>query len=281
VVLLNTGREMRRHVLVLLAALACYAPLASLAQQADKLIDQALVGAHRSDASKARDKYRHPKETLLFFGLKPDMTVVEIAPGRGWYTEILGPVLKAHGQYYAVVSAVTEKTPDALKQNDADYRGMLSAAPALYGNVKLSVISPGSLSIAPPGSADLVLTFRNVHNWAKAGTAEAMFRAFYEALKPDGTLGVVEHRANPDTPFQQQVDTGYMAEAYVIETAAKAGFKLVNKSEINANPKDTKDHAAGVWTLPPTLRLGNQDRDKYLAIGESDRMTLKFVKDRP
>jgi predicted methyltransferase len=208
------------------------------------------------------------------------MTVVEIAPGRGWYTEILAPVLKARGQYYAVVSAVTEKTSDALKQNDADYRGMLAAAPALYGNVKLSVISPGSLKIAPPGSADLVLTFRNVHNWANAGTAEAMFRAFYEALKPDGTLGVVEHRAKPDTPFQQQVDTGYMAEAYVIETAEKAGFKLVNKSEINANPKDTRDHAAGVWTLPPTLRLGNQDRAKYLAIGESDRMTLKFVKHR-
>jgi len=260
------------------AMFMCYAPLASLAQKADRLIDEALVGAHRSDANKARDKYRHPKETLLFFGLKPDMTVVEIAPGRGWYTEILGPVLEARGQYYAAVSAVTENTPDALKQNDADYRGMLAAAPALYGNVKLSVISPGLLKIAPSGSADLVLTFRNVHNWAKAGTAEAMFRAFFEALKSQGTLGVVEHRANPDTPFEQQIKTGYMTEAYVIETAVKAGFRLVTRSDINANPKDTKNHAAGVWTLPPTLRLGNQDRDKYLAIGESDRKTLKFIK---
>jgi predicted methyltransferase len=261
-----------------LAMLVCYAPLASPAQQAGKLIDEALVSAHRSDANKARDKYRHPKETLLFFGLKPDMTVVEIAPGRGWYTEILAPVLKTRGQYYAAVSAVTENTPAALKQNDADYRGMLAAAPAVYANVKLSPISPGSLKIAPPGAADLVLTFRNVHNWAKAGTAETMFRAFYEALKSHGTLGVVEHRATPDTPFQQQIDTGYMTEAYVIETAVKAGFTLVAKSDINANPKDTKNHAAGVWTLPPTLRLGDQDRDKYLAIGESDRMTLKFVK---
>jgi predicted methyltransferase len=206
------------------------------------------------------------------------MAVVEISPGRGWYTEILAPVLHDRGQYYAAVSAVTEKTPEALKRSDADYRGMLAAAPDLYGRARLSVISPGSLQVAPPGSADLVLTFRNVHNWAKAGTADAMFKAFYDALKPGGTLGVVEHRAKPDAPFQQQIDTGYMAEAYVVETAQKAGFKLVNKSEINANPRDTKDYPGGVWTLPPTLRYGDQDRDKYLAIGESDRMTLKFVK---
>jgi predicted methyltransferase len=274
----NTRTKLIWRVLAWAAMLTCYAPLASLAQQADRLIDEALVGAHRSDANKARDKYRHPKETLLFFGLKPDMTVVEIAPGRGWYTEILGPVLEGRGQYYAAVSAVTEKTPDALKQNDADYRGMLAAAPALYGNVKLFAISPGSLKVAPPGAADLVLTFRNVHNWAKAGTAEAMFRAFFDALKSHGTLGVVEHRANPDTPFEQQINTGYMTEAYVIETALKAGFRLVTKSDINANPKDTKDYPAGVWTLPPTLRLGDQDRSKYVAIGESDRMTLKFIK---
>jgi predicted methyltransferase len=251
---------------------------AAWAQGAGSLIDQAMVGDHRAQANKARDKYRHPRETLLFFGLRPDMIVVEISPSRGWYTEILAPVLRDRGQYYAAVSAVTEKTPDALKKNDADYRGMLAAAPDLYGKVKLSVISPGSLQVAPPGSADLVLTFRNVHNWAKAGTSGAMFKAFYDALKSGGALGVVEHRAKPDASFQQQIDTGYMTEAYVVETAQKAGFKLVNKSEINANPRDTKDYPGGVWTLPPTLRDGDQDRDKYLAIGESDRMTLKFVK---
>lgn len=272
--------SMARTVRLALAAGAVSATLCSAAwaQGADSLIDQAMVGDHRADANKARDKYRHPKETLLFFGLRPDMAVVEISPGRGWYTEILAPVLRDRGQYYVAVSAVTEKTPDALKKSDADYRGMLAAAPDLYGKVKLSVISPGSLQVAPPGSADLVLTFRNVHNWAKAGTAEAMFKAFYDALKSGGTLGVIEHRAKPDTSFQQQIDTGYMAEAYVVETARKAGFKLVNKSEINANPRDTTDHPGGVWTLPPTLRYGDQDRDKYLAIGESDRMTLKFVK---
>jgi predicted methyltransferase len=271
---------MGKTIRVALAAGAASATLcgAVWAQDADTLIDQTLVGDHRAAANKARDKYRHPKETLLFFGLRPDMLVAEISPGRGWYTEILAPVLHDRGQYYAAVSAITEKTPEALRKNDADYRGMLAAAPDLYGNVKLSLISSASRQVAPPGSADLVLTFRNVHNWAKAGTAEAMFKAFHDALKSGGTLGVVEHRARPDASFQQQIDTGYMTEAYVVETAQKAGFRLVNKSEINANPKDTKDYPGGVWTLPPTLQHGDQDRDKYLAIGESDRMTLKFEK---
>ncbi len=251
------------------------------ADDAGRSIDEALVGSHRSDADKARDQYRHPKETLLFFGLKPYMTVVEISPGTGWYTQILAPVLRDAGQYYVAVSAITEKTPEALKKNDAAYRGMLAATPDLYGKVQLSVLSRGALQVAPPASAEMVLTFRNVHNWAKAGTAEAMFEAFYAALKFGGTLGVVEHRARPDASFQEQVDSGYMSETYVTGLARKAGFVLDNKSEINANPKDTKDYAGGVWTLPPTLRYGDQDRAKYLAIGESDRMTLKFVKPLP
>ncbi|HVY05369.1 MAG TPA: methyltransferase [Burkholderiales bacterium] len=254
------------------AAGSAAAPIAPVA------IDQAMVGTHRGDENKARDKYRHPKETLLFFGLKPDATVVEISPGRGWYTEILAPVLRDRGQYYAAVSAVTEKSSEGIRKVDADYRSMLATSPGLYGNVKLSVLAPGALVVAPPASADLVLTFRNVHNWAKAGTADAMFKAFHDALKPGGVLGVVEHRAKPDASFQQQIDTGYMSEAFVIDTAQKAGFKLAGKSEINANPKDTKDYPGGVWTLPPTLRHGEENRDKYLAIGESDRMTLKFVK---
>jgi predicted methyltransferase len=245
---------------------------------AGTLIDEVLVGSHRSDANKARDKYRHPKETLLFFGLAPDLTVVEISPSRGWYTEILAPVLRDGGQYYAAVSAVTDKTPDALRKNDADYRGMLAAAPDLYGKVKLSVLQPGAPQVAPTASADMVLTFRNVHNWAKAGNVDAMFRAFYDALKSGGVLGVVEHRARPETSFQQQIDSGYMTEAYVVETAQNAGFKLMNRSDINANPRDTKDYPGGVWTLPPTLRYGDENRERYLAIGESDRMTLKFVK---
>ena len=263
-----------------LAATALSMAVSSLvwAQGAEGLIDQAMVGNHRAEANKARDKYRHPKETLLFFGLRPEMAVVEISPSRGWYTEILAPVLRDRGQYYAAAAAITEKSPDAVRKNDADYRGMLAAAPALYDKVKLSPLTPGALQVAPAGNADMVLTFRNVHNWAKAGTVDAMFKAFHEALKSGGTLGVVEHRAKPDTSFEQQIETGYMTEAYVVETAQKAGFKLVNKSEINSNPRDTKDYPGGVWTLPPTLRYGEENRDKYLAIGESDRMTLKFTK---
>lgn len=269
------------RIMLLALAWALSGQGAAAAQDVDRMIDAAIVGSHRSAADKARDQYRHPKETLLFFGLKSNLTVVEIAPGLGWYTKILAPVLRDAGQYYVAVSAVTEKTPQALKQNDADYRAMLAAAPELYGKVQLSVLSPGALQIAPPASADMVLTFRNVHNWAKAGSAEAMFEAFYDALKFGGTLGVVEHRARPDASFQQQVDSGYMSEAYVIGVARKAGFVLDNKSEINANAKDTRDYPGGVWTLPPTLRYGDQDRARYLAIGESDRMTLKFVKPLP
>lgn len=269
----------RTCVRVLLPCLAAAAfSLPAGAQEAESLVDKAMTGGHRSDANKARDKYRHPKETLLFFGLEPGMTVVEISPGRGWYTEILAPVLRDGGRYYAAVAAITEKSPEGVKKNDADYRAMLAGTPDLYGKVQLSVLSPGALQVAPGGSADMVLTFRNVHNWAKAGTVDAMFKAFHAALKPGGTLGVVEHRAKPETPFQQQIDTGYMTEAFVVETAQKAGFKLVNKAEINANPKDTKDYPGGVWTLPPTLRNGDEGREKYLAIGESDRMTLKFEK---
>jgi len=261
----------------LLGLLACI-PCAATGSDIGLLIDEIMVGVHRSDVNRARDRYRHPKETLLFFGLRPDMTVVEIAPSRGWYTEILAPVLHSRGQYFAALSPITETTPAALKKNDADYRAMLATAPKMYGNVKLAILVPGALQVAPPGSADLVLTFRNVHNWAKAGTAEAMFKAFNDALKSGGVLGVVEHRARPETSFQQQIDSGYMTEAYVVETAQKAGFRLVNKSDINANPKDTKDYPGGVWTLPPTLRNGDENRELYLAIGESDRMTLKFVK---
>ncbi len=262
-------------LLPVLAAGAILAP--AQAQDAEALIDRAMTGNHRPDANKARDKYRHPKETLLFFGLKPEMTVVEITPGAGWYTEILAPVMRG-GAYYAAIFQVTEQSSDVQRANDRSFRAKLASDADLYGKVKLSVLVPNAIQVAPAGSADMVLTFRNVHNWAKAGNADAMFKAFYDALKPGGILGVKDHRAKPDTPFEKQIETGYMTEAWVIETAQKAGFTLDNKSEINANPKDTKDHPSGVWTLAPTLRLGDKDRGKYLAIGESDRMTLKFVK---
>ncbi|MGH8864516.1 MAG: class I SAM-dependent methyltransferase [Burkholderiales bacterium] len=263
-------------LLPVLAAGSMVAP--AQAQDAEALIDQVMTGSQRSDANKARDKYRHPKETLLFFGLKPNMTVVEITPGAGWYTEILAPVMRG-GVYYAAIFQMTEKSSETQRTNDRNFRAKLAGDADRYGKVQLSVLAPNAIQVAPAGSADMVLTFRNVHNWAKAGTADAMFKAFYDALKPGGILGVKDHRAKPDTPFETQIESGYMTEVWVIETAQKAGFKLESKSDINANPKDTADYPGGVWTLPPTLRdVPEAEKPKYLAIGESDRMTLKFVK---
>jgi predicted methyltransferase len=243
------------------------------------LLDGAMAGAHRSETYKARDQYRHPRATLLFFGLKPDMTVVEITPGGGWYTEILAPVLRSQGKYYAASYLITPDSFAFFRRMDANYRAKLASAPEVYDKVELVYFDPKAPVLAPPGSADMVLTFRNVHNWAKAGRAELMFSGFAAALKPGGVLGVVEHRARPGTPFEQQVESGYMTEAYVIEQAREAGFRLVEKSEINANPKDTADHPGGVWNLPPNLRdVPEADIPKMRQIGESDRMTLKFVK---
>jgi len=244
------------------------------------MLDDILAGSHRDPKNAARDRYRHPKEALLFFGIQPDMTVVEVWPSGGWWTEILGPLLRDEGKYYAAYFATpSEKTPDFIKKTEKNFDRMLAARPDLYGRtIKTYLLAPQFSDAAPKGSADLVLTFRNVHNWAKAGNADPMFAVFYDVLKPGGVLGVVDHRAKPGTPFEQQIESGYMTEEYVIQTAQKAGFRLAGRSEINANPKDTKDYPEGVWTLPPTLALGDEDKQKYLAIGESDRMTLKFVK---
>lgn len=245
----------------------------------ERLLDEAIAGTHRSESHRARDQYRHPKETLLFFGLKPEMTVVEISPAAGWYSEILAPTLKTSGRYYAAVPKITEQTPEAMKRRDADYRQRMSSDPGLYGMPVVISYDPASPEFAPAGTADLVLTFRNVHNWAKAGSTAAMFAGFFKALKPGGTLGVVEHRAKPDASLKTQIDSGYMTESYVIEAATQAGFRLVASSEINNNPRDTKDHPGGVWNLPPNLRdVPDAERARYLAIGESDRMTLKFMK---
>lgn len=249
------------------------------AQTTEVLLDKTLTGAHRPEANRLRDKYRNPRQTLLFFGLKPDMSVVEIWPGGGWYSEILAPVLRDKGKLYLAHYAI-ENPGLAGWQREA--REKLEASYVLrseiYGKpVFTSLGPPEYLAIAPVGSLDMVLTFRNVHNWSAQKTDALVFKAFFDALKPGGILGVVEHRAHSATPFEQQIKSGYMSEAHVIELAQKAGFKFVAKSDVNANPKDTKDHSNGVWALPPTLR-GRLDKEKYLAIGESDRMTLKFEK---
>lgn len=248
---------------------------------AGALLDAALAGQTRTDADRARDQWRHPKETLQFFGVEPSMTVVEIWPGGGWYARILAPYLKSGGGRYVAAQvdpATSERAAAAVDRFRADFSDA-----SLYGEISITALGDGD--IAPEGSADVVLTFRNVHNWISNGTAEGNFKAFHRALKPGGVLGVVEHRA-AESADAADTSSGYVKESTVRALAESAGFEFSGSSEINANPKDTKDHPFGVWTLPPVRRSSvspgqedpNFDRAKYDAIGESDRMTLKFVK---
>ena len=239
-------------------------------QQPDPALAAIIDGPQRSEANKARDQYRHPLEVLTFFGVEADSNVVEVVPGKaGYWVEILAPYLKDRGHYTA--SGNPERDIAPLKAR-------IAASPELYGKTVITGFTGGDQEIAPENSADFVLTFRNVHNWLRAGTADAAFHAFYRALKPGGILGVEEHRGRPDQPQDPQAKSGYVRQDYAIALAGKAGFKLIGSSEVNANPKDTKDYPEGVWTLPPTYRLKDQDREKYSAIGESDRFVLKFVK---
>ena len=237
-------------------------------------------GEHRSPANRARNKYRHPVETLSWFGIRDDMTVIEILPGGGWYTEILAPFLKDRGTFYA--AGYDPDSKSRYERTSAQrFRDRLAKNPDLYGKVKPSIFGGDRMDIGPDGGADMVLTFRNVHNWMNAGYADKAFAAFYRALKPSGILGLVEHRANPDKPQDKKARNGYVREDYVIALARAAGFELVGSSEINANLKDRKDYKNGVWTLPPNLRRGlgtKYSEDQLRAIGESDRMTLKFRK---
>ncbi|MFG6488579.1 class I SAM-dependent methyltransferase [Roseateles sp. BYS78W] len=249
----------------LIATLALVAAGAQ-AQGVDPL-KAAVAADNRLVGNVARDAARHPYETLSFFGIKPTDTVVELSPGGGWYTEILAPYLRDAGQLYAA----------------GDTGGRFKAkmdSSGVYAKVKLTAFDPGKglLDIAPAGSADAVLTFRNVHNWMAGGKAQDVFNAAFKALKPGGVLGVEEHRLPAARTQDAKAPTGYVQEATVIRFAEAAGFKLAGRSEVNANPKDTADHPEGVWTLPPTYALKDKDRAKYQAIGESDRMTLKFVK---
>jgi predicted methyltransferase len=240
-------------------------------------LDSAIKGAHRSEQNRARDRYRHPKETLQFFGLRGDMHVVELWPGNGWYTEILAPVLREHGRLYTAHYGAAGNTY-RQKAHEA-FVHKLRGRPDVYDRVIVTSLDlPRYRTIAPRESVDLILTFRNVHNWTASGNDATTFRLIFAALKPGGVFGVVEHRAREGTSLTEMRRTGYMTEAYVIGLARNAGFDFLDRSEINANPKDTKDHPNGVWSLPPSLQGDGRDADKYLAIGESDRMTLKFKK---
>lgn len=276
----------RRYALAGAAALAGCGP--GVARP--RTIEAAVAGSWRPAADKARDKWRHPAETLKFLGLKPGDTVVEFWPGAGWYSDILAPFLAAtHGKLYAAHMQLAEPPQAgeaAARQVLEAYRARYVKGPRLYGKVELTAFGRTSGPVAPAGSADLVLFFRNLHNWMAGGIAEKAFRDAFLALKPGGVLGVVEHRAAPGGVPDLLAQSGYVDQAYATRLGQEAGFRLAAASEINANPKDDRRHPFGVWTLPPVRRsspLGQPadpafDHAPYDAIGESDRMTLKFVK---
>jgi predicted methyltransferase len=269
---------MIRSVAMAVATALALAPSPLFAQSVDPALAALVANPSRDPANAARDRYRHPGETLSFFGVKPDSVVVEILPGGGGYwTEILAPYLKDHGHYVAAVGD-RASTSDEMQKMIAAFTAKFVASPDRYGAIEVTQFSGDKYPVAAPGSADFVLTFRNVHNWMAAGEAAATFSAFYKVLKPGGVLGVEEHRGRADAPQDPLAKSGYVRQDYAIALAEAAGFKLAGQSEINANPKDTKDYSVGVWALPPTFRLKDVDREKYAAIGESDRFTLKFMK---
>jgi predicted methyltransferase len=278
---------MIRFAAVLLATVAAALPLAAqpaaVAQapaEASEALKAAVAAPSRTEANRARDRYRHPVETLSFFGVQPNHNVVEIWPGGGWYTEILAPFLASGG------GKLTLATLDGQLGGVAKLR---DAQPALYANVATATFPAFDAAAVrvPDGTADVVLTFRNVHNWRmgyrredKQDYSAEAFRQMFAMLKPGGVLGVVDHRLPEGASDERERNSGYIKISTVRRLAEQAGFRLVGTSEINANPNDTADWPDGVWTLPPALRLGEKDRAKYLAIGESDRMTLKFEKPR-
>lgn len=258
---------------VLLAACAAE----SSRQTTAEALTGILAADHRSEENRARDRYRHPKETLLFFGIRPEMSVMEVWPEPGWYTEVIAPLVRDKGKYYAAVIA---QDPDSqyIGQRLDKYHQKLAARPQLYDRVAFVTFPADGGDALPPASLDMVVTFRNIHNWMGRDAAPQAFAAMFRALKPGGVLGVVEHRGNPAVPQDLKAKSGYVNEDYAIKLIESQGFRLVAKSEVNANPKDSKDYEQGVWTLPPSYRLGDKDHDKYAAIGESDRFTLRFVK---
>jgi predicted methyltransferase len=261
-----------------LVAMAMFAmPATAKMDEATKAaLKDAIANAPRTEANKVRDPHRHPLETLEFFGLNKNMKVMEIWPSGGYWTEILAPVLKENyiaAHWDPARSENTKKMVDAFKAN-------LAANEAVYGKPQVVVLMPqtNQMTPVPPGSVDMVVTFRNIHNWMASDQQDAMFKVFYDALKPGGYLGVKEHRGDPTKPQDPKAASGYVREDFAQALAEKAGFKLVAKSDINNNPKDTKDYPKGVWTLPPNYREGDVDKAKYTAIGESDRFTHLYQK---
>lgn len=280
--------------LLLLAAtlLASFSPAwagASSSESIRQAVRTAAEGEHRSRDNRVRNRYRHPAETLAFFGLERDMTLVEVWPGTGWYTEVLAPVLRQEGQLIAA-SFPADGEPAFRGRIRRTFEDKLADHPEVFDRVRVVDFNPPEHArLGKPGSADMVLLSRHFHNFIDAGITDAVLAASREVLRPGGILAVVQHRAPEDAVPEAEQRTGYVRESLVIEEAREAGFELEARSEINANPKDTAEHPAGVWTLPPTLRycrnMEDPDRrsecvEKYQAIGESDRMTLRFRKPR-
>jgi predicted methyltransferase len=256
-----------------LATLLWCSPLAAAPHDAS--LDAAIANPARSPNFVARDKARHPAEELAFFGVRPDMTVVELWPGGGYWTEILGPYLAKGGKYYVALEPGKSGEADTV---NAKWHARVDAMKGQVGTIHETVLGAGQFDIAPPGSADLILTFRNLHNWMDGGYAEQALAACFTALKPGGILGIEEHRGRNDKPQDPKGTDGYVREDYAIALIKKAGFVPDGSSQINANPKDTKDWVDGVWTLPPTLSQGDKDRAKYIAVGEADNFVLRFRK---
>jgi predicted methyltransferase len=265
----------------LLASISLLALAPASAETLSSKLKPILADSHRSEANRARDVYRHPAKTLEFFGVQQGKTVIEITPGAGWYTEVLAPLMQSKGEYIAALvsnTGLSERGVEFNTKRTASFMEKLKADPAHYYKVQVVEYVSKAPVLGSDNSADVVLTFRNVHNWVGNDTADAMFKAMFAVLKPGGVLGVVDHRASKSQEFKAALEKGYLPEEFVITQAEKAGFKLVAKSNINNNPKDTKDYKDGVWTLPPVLALKDKDKEKYLAIGESDRFTLRFEK---
>lgn len=240
-------------------------------------LDGILAGDQRTVEDHAQDPYRHPKDTLLFFGVRPRSRVLEVWPQIGWYTKIIAPLVRAGGQYQAGVIAA-DPGSRFLTARLAGYRRLLASRPDLYGRVKVVPFQLDGGAVLPPGSVDMALSFGDLHEWMAQGDARQALAAIYRTLAPGGVLGLVDNRGDPSLPQDPLAKNGYVRQDYAIGLVEAAGFRLVATSEINANPKDTKNYPCGVWALPPDYRLGNIDRAKYQAIGESDRFTLKFVK---
>lgn len=274
----RTSRCSWRRRRVVIFASVSFTLAGAGAHAADTAIERAVHAPGRTAANVMRDSVRHPAEELAFFGVTPHSTVVEIWPGKGYWTQILAPLLHDEGTYYAALGVVGGDQTESFYSNVPGFQDMLAADPATYGKVRLTRFGAGHPDLAPPGSADVVLTFRNLHNWLDEGDAEAQLAAINRALRPGGVLGIEDHRANTRTQQDPKAANGYVRQDYAVALVEKAGFKLAGSSEMDANPRDTADWPKGVWTLPPTYLLGKVDRAKYEAIGEADNFVLKFIK---